>query len=129
MYPGKTLKQLAGSRAGTRGTLPVQDLLPCIFSHLGKAVQAWNSEPFRPGGQHTVGNTQDAVALYAKFASVDYHFSKAAFYTERLEEICNTLKAYNNRCKEKIETGWEWKAHEMIDQEIQRQQGQRHRAA
>jgi hypothetical protein len=124
MHSGVTLKQLAGDRAGTRGTLPIQDLLPCIFSHLGKAVKAWNSKPFRPGGNCVVSNTEDAMALYAKFASVDYHFSKAAFYTERLEEICNTLKGYNSRCENTIKTGWDGKALKRINDEIQRQQRQ-----
>jgi hypothetical protein len=114
------LYDLAGSHAGTTGNMSVSELLPGIVSHLGMALQIHKSEPFPAGQQFSVGDTQDAIALYEKFASIDYHFSKAHCYTKKLKEIVDTLDEYMNR--NTITLRYQWTpAKEKIKAEIDRQ--------
>jgi hypothetical protein len=102
-----TLREVAGWRSGTRGNVPMKDLLPATIVHLKKAQQIYKADPYPSGhAPEVVGSCEDAEDLYRKLAEVDYHFSKAAAYAEALKELADLLHTYVTRNKAKLRDVW-----------------------
>ena len=118
MYPSETLRTLAGNRAGTSGTVTSDELIATIFDHLKRALQENGKAPPMPkiklGPKLREGEAvkvspeerEAVIAYYEWFSSVDYHFSKAYAYVEKLKEITDILDAYMKKNKPILEKRW-----------------------
>jgi hypothetical protein len=97
LRPGRTLAQVAGNRAGTRGQVLMKELLDSIIVHYQLAMQIWKGPPYKPGEiLAPLKSCQEAEDLYRKFMEVDYHFSKVNAYARKFKELAD---AYVKFCE------------------------------
>lgn len=95
LRPDKTLANVAGDRAGTRGQVLMKELLDSIIVHYQLAMQIWNGPPYKPGEVlEPLQSCQEAEDLYRKFMEVDYHFSKVNAYARKFKELADAYVAF-----------------------------------
>ncbi len=110
--PGEKLSSLAGSRSGTRGEAPLNDLFPTAIAHLRKARYQWeqiikNTKP--------IYSCADAESCYRSFVEVDYHFSKAKAYIAALNVVVTELDKYIKLNEDRLKQGFDKRKNDMKD--------------
>ena len=98
----KSLRELAGDRRGTRGTVYIKDALEGIVPHYIAAKRNWKG-----GQQYSVKSCQDAENLYRMFAETDYHLSKMSAYAKQLAKFANAYVQFCDTNALKVKHAYE----------------------
>ncbi len=107
---GKLLSssEVAGNRAGTRGSIKIKDLLPAILSHYEasrKIMPVGQRQLDQMGGEFS--SCHDAETIYKTLANLDYHLSKMKAYADALYQVAGAFKAFCDRNADNLEQAWD----------------------